>query len=159
MVSATKGSLRLAKNLVSELLELELRVTEGTHAGTSFRILLTLFAGDNPKPGQCDAINISRATLRAMVESAHAIDPDDDSAEAQKIRDIKTLRVFDGLTFYALVGVEHSAGYGDRNKILQVITPNMKEWPAKPRSSQQNGPPPQPRKTTADDMGDEIPFS
>jgi hypothetical protein len=155
----TEGLLRLARNLISEMLELELTVTEGKHAGTSFRIWLTLFAGDNPKPGQCTAINISRTTLRAMLESAHALDPDDDSTEAQKIRDITTLRAFDGLTFYALVGVEHSDGYDDRNKVVRAITRNMKEWPAKPQSSQHNGPAPQPRKTTAEeDLGDSIPF-
>jgi hypothetical protein len=156
-----EGLLRLANNMVSELLELDLTAVEGEHAGTSFRIWLTLYAGDTPTPGQCEAINISRTTLRAMLESAHAIDPDDDGEAARKVRDeaTQTLRVFDGLTFYALVGVEPSNRYGDRNKVVRVVTPNMKEWPVKPQSSQQNGPSPQPRKTTAEDMGDGIPFS
>ena len=102
VVSATEGLLRLARNLVSEMLEIELAVTEGEHAGTSFRIWLTLFAGDNSEARATHCDQYQPDDVAGDDRERNAIDPDDDSAEAQKIRDIETLRAFDGLTFYAL---------------------------------------------------------
>jgi hypothetical protein len=96
------------------------------------------------------AVDIGLAKLRAMLESAHEIDPNDDSEEAQRVREFDSVRIFDGLEFTARVGIKAGEnGFADRNVVQYIITPDSKEW------SQGTAPKPPLR----DDLSDEIPFN
>ena len=77
------------------------------------------------------AANISRKTLRAIIEASKGINPDDMSQEAINGRKISGWEAFNGIAFPIKVGIEKAkpgSGYDDKNKILTVITPDMPEY-------------------------------
>jgi hypothetical protein len=81
--------------------------------------------------GHAEAGRISRDTLRAILESARGIRPDDKSAEAQNARNVSAggWANFDQLRFVARLGVRPpQGGYPAKNTILQVITPGLQDW-------------------------------
>src|SRR5438067_12877607 len=102
------GLLRLAKNQRSEMLDLELTVLGGEFDGRKVWDLVTVYANlteDDITPA-VDAEQAQRLEsgvrrglkrLKAMLESAHEVSPDDTSDEAQRIRVFESLRIFDGL--------------------------------------------------------------
>jgi hypothetical protein len=120
------GWLRRAKDGASEGLDLELTVVdEGPYKGRKLWQLLTV---SGTKPGHADAGKISLATLKAIIESAKGIRPDDTSEAAQAARKI-SWQDFDGLRFVACLGVRPPEGsYPAKNTINQVITPERQAW-------------------------------
>jgi len=97
-------------------------------------------------PGHGEAANISAGKLRAMLESARGIKPDDTSDAAKQARRIGSYGDLNGLSFIARVGVEPPQnGYKAKNRLDHVVTPDEKAWhpvtqepvatPAKPASS------------------------
>jgi hypothetical protein len=86
------------------------------------------FILDGPSKGHAKAAEISRGNIRAMLESARNIHPDDVSEEATKARradyeDMQNLR------FMVKVGIERdeTGTYDDKNVILAIITPKNKK--------------------------------
>jgi hypothetical protein len=84
--------------------------------------------------GHAKAAEISRSTLRTIVESARGIKPDDTSPKARDLR-MMSLKDFDNMTFIGKIGVEKggtkadgSGNYPDKNILAGVITPDRKEW-------------------------------
>ena len=78
------------------------------------------------------AVRIGRSKLRSLLESAYAIDPSDDSEEANAKRRVKDndFLNLNGLRFYARVDIRKGTnGYKDSNSIDYIITPDMPEWP------------------------------
>lgn len=77
--------------------------------------------------GSETACNISRSFLRAVIESAHGIMPDDASERATQQRRVQDFSVFNGLEFPVMVGIK-DIRHGDKyvnNEILKAITPDM----------------------------------
>ena len=113
---------------------------EFTIAGGPFdrRKVWSMFVTEGETDGQKTAAEISRSKLRAMLESAFAINPDDASPEAMKARFVSGWNGFDGLRFCAKLGIEkgkpkdpsnpHSEIYPDRNTLKAIITPNEKDY-------------------------------
>ena len=97
--------------------------------------------------GHAKAAEISRGRLRAILESARGIKPNDMSAEARKARTAE-LGDLDGLRFIAKIGVEKGRpkndgsgeNYPDRNTIAVVITPDRKDWHAVEQVPRPTGP-------------------
>jgi hypothetical protein len=150
------GELRLANNLSSLLLELELMVTSGENEGTSFRHYLTVAIDGDEEPSrkQLRSIDWSMQQLREILESHYKISPDDNSLEAVNSRKISTFMSFDVLQFYGMVGVEDSEKYGMQNKLLRIVMPGDREWPEeKEQRAPQTLPP------LRDDLNDEVPFA
>src|SRR5262249_37299710 len=99
--------LRLAKNGRTLMLDLELKDMGGESAGQKLWDLITV-AVEPPEFEDANAaereqteryqtaVRIGRAKLRAILESAYAIDPDDDSEAAQKKRHFQDFIDFDG---------------------------------------------------------------
>jgi hypothetical protein len=141
------GELRLSNNLSSLLLELELTVASGEDEGTSFRHYLTVAVDDQQPPSkrQLRSIDWSMQQLREILESHHKISPDDDNAEAMRLRKFTNFMSFDGLKFHGMVGVEDSEKYGMQNKLLRIVMPGDREWPQTPPALR-------------DEMSDDIPF-
>ena len=76
-----------------------------------------------------EAVDITRKTLGAMLESARNIRPDDKSSAAVEGRRVRSYGEFDGLCFIGRLGVEPPKnGYAAKNTIKKVITPDEKEW-------------------------------
>ena len=137
------GWLRRSKDGGSEALDCEFVVLDGPFAKRKFWTLFTI-AGTTP--GHGEAANISAGKLRAMLESARGIKPDDTSDTAKQARRIGSYGDFNGLSFIARIGVEPPQnGYKAKNRLDHVVTPDEKAWkpvqqepvatPAKPASS------------------------
>ena len=126
------GWLTQSKSSDAEMIAVEYIVTEGPHAKSRWWGYLVVSGGKQTPEGQSIAGNISRQTLRAILESSRNIKPDDASPEAGEKRKITGWGDFNGLTFICRVGIEvdKTGRYDDKNKILQIITPDMKEYTA-----------------------------
>src|SRR5262249_33814813 len=92
-----------------------------------------------PLPQQAEnyktAVRMGRSKLRALLESAFKIAPDDHSEEANAKRRVKDndFLNLNGLFIFARVDVRKgSNGYKDSNTIDYIIVPGMPEWPIKP---------------------------
>jgi hypothetical protein len=152
--------LRLAKNLRTQMLDLQLTVVGGKYGGCKVFELVTVFAdlGNSPELAPIDerqadnykrTVNMGLAKLRRMLESAHEIAHDDESKEAQGIRRFSSLRTFDNLEYWAYVDIKGASnGFRERNVVAHVLTPDMSDWPgASPK-----------RPPLGDEMDDSIPF-
>jgi hypothetical protein len=137
------GWLRRSNDGGSEALDCEFVVLDGPFAKRKFWSLFTI-AGTTP--GHAEAANISAGKLRAILESARGIKPDDTSDAAKQARRIGSYGDLNGLSFIARIGVEPPQnGYKAKNRLDHVVTPDEKAWkrvaqapsaaPAKPAST------------------------
>jgi hypothetical protein len=125
------GMLRRSKDGGAEMLDGELTVLDGPHKG---RKLWELWVLNGPTDGHAKAAEISRGTLKAILDSALGLKPDDASPQA-RARTI-SLGQFEGMTFIAKIGVEKGGPikdkpgefWPDKNILAAVITPDKKEW-------------------------------
>jgi hypothetical protein len=126
------GLLTRSKDGGCEMLDLELTVVDGPHIKRKLWERMVL---NGTTKGHEEAADISRGKLRAILEGARGIKPDDMSEEARKARTAE-LSDFDGLRFIARIGVEKGKprndgtgeSYSDRNVIATIITPDKKSW-------------------------------
>jgi hypothetical protein len=119
------GMLRRSKDGRSLGLDCEFTVTDGEHFKRKFWVLFTL---EGATVKHAEAGDISRRKLRAILESAHGIRPDDKSEAANKARDVG-YDAFNGLRFLVRVGVEPAQnGYKAKNTLDEVITPDKVTW-------------------------------
>jgi hypothetical protein len=126
------GILKRSKDGGCEMLDCELTVVDGPHKGRKFWQNWVL-AGTTD--GHVQAADISRGTLKAIIDSALGIEPNDKSAQARASRTI-SLKQFESMRFIAKIGVEkgraRNDGSGenwpDKNILAGVITPDRKEW-------------------------------
>jgi hypothetical protein len=120
------GWLKRSADGNSEGLDCEFTVAGGPH---DKRKLWQLFTLRGTTPGHAEAGEISRNTLRAILESARGIRPDDKSEAALNARKPSGWGDFDQLRFIARVGVRPPRdGYQAKNTILEVITPDRQAW-------------------------------
>jgi hypothetical protein len=126
------GLLTRSKDGACEMLNLEFVLVDGPYTKRKFWSNYVL-AGTTA--GHAEAAEISRGTLRRILESARNIHPDDmsDQARARRTADLKD---FDNVVFITRIGVEKGKpkndgsgeNYADKNVIASVITPDKKEW-------------------------------
>ena len=122
------GMLKRSKDGGCEMLEAEFTVSDGVNKGRKFWQNFIL-AGTTD--GHEEAAKISRGTLKAILDSALNLKPDDLSPEARKARTI-SLKQFEGMAFLAKIGVEKGnpknkedptgEKWDDKNFLLSVIT-------------------------------------
>ncbi len=72
--------------------------------------------------------NMGRAFLRAALNSARGVSPQDNSAHAQTARRIQHFGELDGLVFIGRVDIEKDSRGDDRNTIRQAIEPDHKDY-------------------------------
>jgi hypothetical protein len=137
------GWLTISKNSGADMIAAEYTVTEGEYTRSKW---WAYYVVDN---GNETAMNISRQTLRAILESARNVNPDDASPAAMEKRQITNWGDFNGMEFICKVGIEKDkkGEYDDKNKILEVITPGMDNYTAISQSAPQTFTPP-PQATT-----------
>jgi hypothetical protein len=65
-----------------------------------------------------------------MLESARGVNPTAEDDMARKARQVSSWGDFNGLEFAVEIGIEKdkTGQYGDKNKILKVITPDHKNY-------------------------------
>jgi len=125
------GFLTMSRNTDAQYINAEFAVTEGPFAKRRIFENIVVSGGKTNEKGESIAANISRSKIRAMLESARNIHPDDSSPRAISARQINSWGDLEGLVFLAKVGVEKgSENYPDKNKIALVITPDKPEYKA-----------------------------
>ena len=124
------GWLRPSNSSDAEMLDCEFKITEGRYANRKIWQMLVVSGGSLDERGESKGGKITRATLRAALESARNIMPDDMSDTARQARCINGWEDFCGLTFLAQIGVQKdkTGNYPDKNTIMKVITPDMKDY-------------------------------
>jgi hypothetical protein len=120
------GWLKRSADGSSEGLDCEFTVVDGQHAK---RKLWQLYTLRGTMPGHAEAGEITRNTLRAILESARGIRPNDTGDAAQNARKVASWADFDQLRFVARLGVRPPKdGYAAKNTILEVLTPDRLGW-------------------------------
>jgi hypothetical protein len=120
------GTLRRSKDGRSEGLDLELTVCDGKFAKHKLWTLLTL---QGETEGHAEAGRIATTVIRAIIESARGVRPDDQSEEAKQQRRLASYLELDGMRFVGRIGIEPARnGYAPKNKLASVITPEMPAW-------------------------------
>lgn len=131
------GWLKRSKAGDSMALDCEFTVTEGPHAKRKFWSLFTM---EGTTEGHQKAADISASRIRAILESAYNIRPDDESDAAKSKRRIGSWADLDGIRFVAKVGIEKGKdGYKDKNSLAEVITPDRKQWAKVEQVAKQQG--------------------
>lgn len=112
------------------MLDAEFTVTEGTFARRKFWQNFTVQGGKLDEQGQSIGWKISKATFRAMIDSALGLNPDDMSDAAKAKRVLRGLSDLDGITFVAKIQIEPSRNpnYKAGNKLDHVVLPTAPEW-------------------------------
>ena len=119
------GWLTQSKSSDAQYLNCEFVVLEGPFAKRKFWGNLTVSGGKVNETGESIAGNITRATLRAILESSRNVKPNDESDEAKRKRLVDGYQTFNGMLFWAKVGVEPARGeYKAKNALGAVITPD-----------------------------------
>jgi hypothetical protein len=119
------GLLKRSQSGEAEMLALEFIVVAGPHAKRKF---FGNYVLSGTTDGHAQAADITRARLRAILESARGVKPTDVSEAAKKLR-VAEYRDFDGIRFMAKIGIEPAKGeYKAKNTITSVVTPDQKEW-------------------------------
>ena len=120
------GWLRRSKDGGSEGLDLEFTVVDKEYAKRKLWMLLTL---GGTTEGHSEAGRISREKLRAILESARGIRPDDNSEAAAQARRIADYGELNNMRFIARIGVEPARnGFKAKNTLEEVITPDRTDW-------------------------------
>jgi hypothetical protein len=118
--------LKRSKDGKSAGVDIEMTVTEGPFTK---RKLWTWLTREGDSDGHKQAIAIASGTIRAILECARGVKPDDTSEAAKAARKINSYLDLDGMQVIVRVGVEPAKnGYDAKNKLLAVITPERKEW-------------------------------
>lgn len=104
-------------------LNCEFVVLEGEYAK---RKLWSLIGLHSPK-GEAWG-NMGRSFIRAVLNSAMNVHPQDNSPPAQAARRIQDFSALDGIVFVARVDIEKDAKGEDKNVVKQVIEPDQKDY-------------------------------
>jgi hypothetical protein len=120
------NSLTRSKDGNSEALDCEFIVVDGPFAKRKFwdRFLI-----NGTTEGHAQAAEITQSRLRAILESARGIKPDDMSDIAKQARKVAGFAEFDGLRFIGRVGIEPASDkYPAKNTFLAAVTPDQQDW-------------------------------
>jgi hypothetical protein len=110
-----------SKNGESTFLNCEFSILEGEFAKRKVFDKIGISGGDI-------WINMGKARIRAILESAKNINPKDMSEAAISARKINSFDELNGLELVIKIGVEHDRNgvYQDKNRVVSIITPDHK---------------------------------
>lgn len=136
------GYIARSKNSGEDMLDAEFTITPNPNGYDRRKVWKYMsFSGK--------AADITRAQLRGALESAHGINPTDNSPEAQAKRAVPSYAAFDGLPVCIKIGIEKgTGGYPDKNILRVFVTPDKKEY-IKPEGSIPTGQSPKAQSTAA----------
>jgi len=124
------GLLKAASESDAKMLDCEFTVVEGPFVRRKFWQNFTVAGGKLDDKGQSKGWNISKASFRAMVDSALGLNPKDMSEAAKAKRVIQGLKQLDGITFAARIMVEPASDpkYRDQNRLANVVLPGEPQY-------------------------------
>lgn len=124
------GLLTASKSSDAKMLDCEFTVAEGPFARRKFWQNFTVAGGKLDEKGQSKGWNISKATFRAMIDSALGLDPKDMSDGARQKRQIQGLKQLEGITFVGRIMVEPASDpkYKDQNRLANVVVPGEPQY-------------------------------
>ncbi len=129
-----EGLLKASNSSDALMLDFEFTVMHGPNAGRKVFSNMVVSGGAVNEKGESKGWNMTKSTLRAMVESAMGIPPADMSDAARAKRMFQCFRQLDGIEFAAKIDIEKGGDkpgggkYDDKNVIKTVVTPNKPEW-------------------------------
>jgi hypothetical protein len=160
----TDGMLRRGtKNKRQLMLQFSYKVVRGEHAGHEIQDYPTVGIdessnGDLPpltaeqRQNIQTSLRIGLTRLRAIIDSAFRLDPNDRGRAAEETRTFDSYDFFNGLQFWAQVGTKAASGkYGASNQIDFIVVPGDPDYPEPSKAVA-------PRKGWGEDLNDEIPF-
>ena len=131
------GIFRPSKSSDAVLLDFEFTVLPPSpHAGRKLWQLFTVGGGKVDENGISKGWNISKATMRAMIDSALDLDPRDMSDATKAKRNLRGFRDLDGIEFFARIAIEPGGPtqdggvYRDKNTIDHVVVPGDLQYAA-----------------------------
>jgi hypothetical protein len=127
-----EGMLRPSAKGDCEMLDCKLTIRDGPYEGRTF---WESFCLNGTRPVHAKAADISRSKLKAILDSALGLKPDDASPQAREKRTV-SLKQFDGMSFVGRIGIEKGRlkndgsgeNWPDKNILAGVITPDKKDW-------------------------------
>ncbi|KRR21324.1 hypothetical protein CQ14_06655 [Bradyrhizobium lablabi] len=122
------GWLKRSKNGDSMGLDIEFTVVGGTYDKRKFWSFWVL---EGVTDGHQKAADISAGRIRAVLESARGVRPDDQSDEAKAARRLNDFSELDGIRFIGKIGIERAeegSRYKDKNVLDAAITPDRTAW-------------------------------
>jgi hypothetical protein len=124
----TGGYATRSDNTGAVYLDCEYTIIGGKYNKRKVWSLIGLESVKGPKWGE-----MGRSMIRAILESARGIKPNDASEAAMKARQISGIGDLNGLEFVVQIDVEKAeegSGYDDKNKINTIIPVTHKEYAA-----------------------------
>jgi hypothetical protein len=125
------GMLTRSQDGGCEMLAGEFTVADGPHKGRRFWMYMVM---EGTTQGHAQAISRSRGTIKAILDSALNLMPDDKSDKARALRNV-TYKQLEGITFIGKIGIEKggpkkdgTGDWPDKNVLAAVITPDKKDW-------------------------------
>ena len=126
------GLLTRSKDGGCEMLVSELAIVDGPYKG---RKLFERWILAGTTDGHAKSADINRSTLKAILDSALGLKPDDLSPQARAARTV-SLKQFEGMTFIGRIGIEKGRpkndgsgeNWPDKNILAGVITPDKRDW-------------------------------
>jgi hypothetical protein len=110
--------------------------------------------------GYRESVRIGRNKIRAMIDSALGLMPNDHSEEAEAARDaaLESWEKLDGLTFWAQTrNLPASNGYKPKTVIDYIITPDLPDYPKQSKAVTAPAPA-SAQASLKDELDDEVPF-
>jgi hypothetical protein len=161
------GMLRLAaKNLRGLMLECTYTVVNpAEHAGHKIKDYITVAFDETDsidlppiESGKLEnyrtSVRMGRARVKAILNSAFGLDPDDKSEAAQAKRNIDNHGALTGLVFWGEIDTKPAAnGYGPKNSLYRVIVPGDDDYPKEKEKEKARA-----VVSVEADMDDSIPF-
>jgi hypothetical protein len=126
------GMLKRSKDGGCEMLDAVITLIDGPY---KTRKVFERWILEGTTDGHAKSADINRATLKAILDSALGLKPDDLSPQARAARTIN-LKDFEGKTFIGKIGIEKGKpkndgsgeNWPDKNILAGVITPDKKDW-------------------------------
>ena len=126
------GMLTRTKAGDAEMLSCEFVVADGPRKGRKFWEYLIV---EGTTAGHAQAIEISRSVLKAIIDSALGLKPDDVSPQARAARTV-SYKQLEGMTFVGKIVIEKGKpkndgtgeNWPDKNILAGVITPDKRDW-------------------------------
>jgi hypothetical protein len=119
----TGGYATASEETGAVFLSCEFVVLSGAYAKRKIWSNIGLHSNKGPTWGQ-----MGRSFIKAVLNSARNIHPDDYTPDAQRLRQIRSFAELDGVEFAARIGIEKDGKDEFRNIIRKVIEPDHKDY-------------------------------
>ena len=129
--SDEEDALTQARTSEVKMLDCEFTIISGKFENRKFWQNMVVNGGKEDKNGNSIAGNITRSTLRAILESSRNIKPDDASKNAVAARQVSSFWDFNEMEFIGKIKIKKAkkdSGYADKNELAVVITPDKSEY-------------------------------